>query len=150
LREGCAVEDFFHPPFIILGGIESNHLNPLRDIYRSVPGSTFETSLTAAEMIKYVCNAFHAVKVCFANEIGTLWKHLSLDTQLVTKIFTSDCKLNISSACLTSGFAFGGSWLPKDLRALQYAAQKIDVVLPLLSSVLPSNAEHIGALWMPS
>ena len=143
LREGCAVEDFFHPPFVILGASDPTHLKPLRDLYEWAPATIFETSLAAAEMVKYVCNAFHAVKVSFANEIGTLCKHLSVDTEVVMKIFASDCKLNISPAYLSPGFAFGGSCLPKELRALEYSAKKNDLMLPLLSSILPSNSQHI-------
>jgi GDP-mannose 6-dehydrogenase len=143
LREGCAVADFYDPPFTILGAAEPSHLAPLRDIYGWVRGPIFETPLTVAEMVKYVCNAFHAVKVTFANEFGTLCKHLGVDTELVMRIFTSDSKLNISPAYLTPGFAFGGSCLPKDLRALQYSAQKVDLTLPLLGAILFSNQQHI-------
>src|ERR1022692_2301568 len=94
-------------------------------------------------MVKYLSNAFHAVKVVFANEIGTLCKHLGVDAQAATEIFTSDVRLNISPAYLSPGFAFGGSCLPKDLRALIYRAKELDLSLPLLEEVLPSNALHI-------
>jgi GDP-mannose 6-dehydrogenase len=94
-------------------------------------------------MVKYVSNAFHAVKVGFANEIGTLCKSLEVDTEAITRIFTSDTKLNISPAYLSPGFAFGGSCLPKDLRALTHRAKELDLSLPLLESVMPSNAEHL-------
>lgn len=143
LREGCSVADFYHPPFTILGAADPNHLSPLRDIYDWVPGPIYETPLNVAEMVKYICNAYHAVKVSFANEVGTLCKHLGVDTELVTRIFTSDLKLNISPAYLSPGFAFGGSCLPKDLRALQYSAQKVDLTLPLLGTILLSNQQHI-------
>jgi GDP-mannose 6-dehydrogenase len=143
LREGTAVADFMHPPFTILGAQDASHLGLLRELYSGVPGKIFETSLATAEMVKYVCNAFHALKVSFANEVGTLAKHLSVDSQAVTEIFTSDRTLNVSAAYLQPGFAFGGSCLPKDLRALLYSAKEHDLSLPLLESILPSNSEHI-------
>jgi GDP-mannose 6-dehydrogenase len=143
MREGSAVADFFQPPYTILGAQDPEYLAPLRELYKDLPGTVFETTITVAEMAKYVSNAFHAVKVGFANEVGTLCKHLGVDTQTVTRIFTSDSKLNISSAYLSPGFAFGGSCLPKDLRALAYKAKELDLSLPLLESILPSNAEHV-------
>src|SRR5947209_12048983 len=94
-------------------------------------------------MVKYVCNSFHALKVSFANEIGAICKQLSVDAEAVTKIYTSDTRLNISKAYLTPGFAFGGSCLPKDLRALTYRAKELDLKLPLLESILLSNSEVI-------
>jgi GDP-mannose 6-dehydrogenase len=143
IREGTAVADFFEPPFTVLGAAKSCHLAGLRDLYDGLPGRVFETSLAAAEMVKYACNAFHAVKVGFANELGTLCKSLGVNTQAVTEIFTSDVRLNISPAYLSPGFAFGGSCLPKDLRALIYRAKELDLNLPLLGEVLPSNVCHI-------
>src|SRR5947209_4281400 len=143
MREGSAVADFFQPPYTILGAQEPHRLAPLRELYTGVGGAVFETRITVAEMIKYTSNAFHAVKVGFANEIGTLCKHLGIDTEAVTKIFTSDTKLNISPAYLSPGFAFGGSCLPKDLRALAYRARELDLSLPLLESIVPSNAAHV-------
>lgn len=143
MREGSAVADFHNPPYTILGAQDVKHLAPLKELYASVPAPVFETSIPVAEMVKYVCNAFHAVKVGFANEVGTLCKHMGVDTQAVTKIYTSDTKLNISPAYLSPGFAFGGSCLPKDLRALSYRAKELDLGLPLLESVLPSNVVHV-------
>lgn len=143
VREGSAVADFFKPPFTILGARDTRHLTALRELYHWVPGQIFETSLAAAETVKYVCNAFHALKVSFANEVGTLCKQLGVDTEEVTEIFLSDAHLNISTAYLKPGFAFGGSCLPKDLRALIYRAKELDLHLPLLKSILPSNLEHI-------
>lgn len=143
MREGSAVGDFFQPPYTILGCEDSNHLAPLRDLYQWAPGRILETSLAVAEMVKYMSNAFHALKVTFANEMGTLCKHLGVDTAEVTEIFASDTKLNISPAYLSPGFAFGGSCLPKDLRALTYRCKELDLRLPLLEAVLDSNAEHI-------
>jgi GDP-mannose 6-dehydrogenase len=144
MREGSAVADFLQPPYTILGAQNPDDLAPARELYKGTPGETFEVSIAVAEMAKYVSNCFHAVKVGFANEIGTLCKQLGVDAQAVTKIFTSDTKLNISPAYLSPGFAFGGSCLPKDLRALTYKAKELDVSLPLLESILPSNAEHVN------
>ncbi len=143
MREGCAVADFHQPPYTILGAQKPEHLARLRALYKSVPGPVFETSIPVAEMVKYVSNAFHAVKVTFANEVGTLCQHLGVDTNTVTEIYTSDTKLNISPAYLSPGFAFGGSCLPKDLRALSYKAKELDLGLPMLESALRSNAVHV-------
>lgn len=143
MREGCAVADFHQPPYTILGGQDSKHLASLRELYKTIPGPVFETSIPVAEMVKYVSNAFHALKVSFANEVGTLCQHLGVETDTVTRIYTSDTKLNISPAYLSPGFAFGGSCLPKDLRALSYRAKELDLGLPLLESVLRSNAVHV-------
>ena len=143
MREGCAVADFHQPPYTILGAQDPKHLSVLRELYKTIPGPVFETSIRVAEMVKYVSNAFHAVKVSFANEVGTLCLHMGVDTDAVTKIYTSDTKLNISPAYLSPGFAFGGSCLPKDLRALSYKAKELDLGLPLLESTLRSNALHV-------
>jgi|SRR5579859_2827848 len=142
-REGCAVADFLNPAITVLGADDTSHLDALRDLYRDAPGQIFETSLGEAEMVKYVCNAFHALKVTFANEIGSLCAELNLDVRTVTDIFTADKKLNISKAYLDPGFAFGGSCLPKDIRALTYRAKQLDLDLPLLRAVLPSNKAHL-------
>ena len=143
MREGSAVADFLEPPYTILGSRDPQHLEPLRELYEQTPGRVFETSIPVAEMVKYLSNAYHAVKVVFANEVGTIAKHLGVDAEAVTEIFTSDTRLNISPAYLSPGFAFGGSCLPKDVRALTYRAKELDLRLPLLESLLPSNAEHI-------
>ena len=143
MREGSAIADFLQPPYTILGAGEASQLTSLRQLYQAIPGDVFETKIPVAEMVKYVSNCFHAVKVGFANEIGTLCKNLGVDTQEVTKIFTSDTKLNISPTYLAPGFAFGGSCLPKDLRALAYRAKELDLSLPLLASVMPSNSAHL-------
>jgi len=143
MREGSAVGDFLQPPYTILGSQNPEHLAPLRELYGSLPAATFETSIRVAEMVKYVSNLYHAVKVGFANEVGTLCKHLNVEADQVTKIFMSDTKLNISSAYLAPGFAFGGSCLPKDLRAITHRAKELDLDLPLLQSLMPSNEEHV-------
>jgi GDP-mannose 6-dehydrogenase len=143
MREGSAVADFFQPPYTLLGAQDPRNNDLPRQLYKDMPAPLFETSIPVAEMVKYVSNAFHAVKIGFANEVGTLCKSLGVDAEAVTKIYTSDTKLNISPAYLSPGFAFGGSCLPKDLRALSHRAKELDLGLLLLESILPSNALHI-------
>src|SRR5262249_25157020 len=135
--------DFLEPPYTIFGGRDGEDLRSLRELYGSIPGTVYQTSIAVAEMVKYVSNAFHAFKVGFANEIGTLCKHLGVDTETVTKLFTSDTKSNISSAYLSPGFAFGGSCLPKDLRALSHRAKELDLHLPMLEAIMRSNEEQV-------
>ena len=144
MREGSAVADFLEPPYTILGAQSPEHLALLHQLYETTPGLKFETTIPVAEMVKYVSNVFHSVKVSFANEIGTLCKQFGVDTEAVTRIFISDTKLNISPAYLSPGFAFGGSCLPKDVRALAYRARELDLTLPLLDALIPSNAEHLN------
>ncbi|HMF92363.1 MAG TPA: nucleotide sugar dehydrogenase, partial [Candidatus Angelobacter sp.] len=124
-REGSAVADFLNPAMIVLGANDPAHLLPLREIYEGNSAQVFATSLNVAEMVKYASNAFHALKVTFANEVGTLCQELDVDERDVMKIFLSDNKLNISAAYLTPGFAFGGSCLPKDLSAITYRAKQL-------------------------
>jgi GDP-mannose 6-dehydrogenase len=143
MREGTAIKDFLEPPMTVLGSACFERWAPVRDLYASVPGELFETTVNTAEMVKYACNTFHALKVSFANELGTICKRVGVDTEMVTKIFVSDKRLNISPVYLSPGFAFGGSCLPKDVRALMYKAKEVDCDLPLLKSILPSNEEHI-------
>lgn len=143
MREGTAVADFLQPAMTIIGAAEAQHATWLRELYAWAPGRTFETSFRSAEMVKYVCNAWHAVKVSFANEVGTLAKELGVDAEAVVEIFTADTKLNISPTYMKPGFAFGGSCLPKDVRALNYRAKELDLRLPLFDSIMPSNDEHL-------
>jgi len=143
LREGTAIHDFYNPPFTVLGTMDSANRSPLRQIYSDLPAPVYETDSATAEMVKYVSNAFHALKVTFANEVGTLCLELGADMHRAMEIFTSDKKLNISPAYLKPGFAFGGSCLPKDLRALTYRAKELDLNLPVLASILSSNHQHI-------
>ena len=143
MREGTAVKDFLEPSMTIIGAAEAGHAAWLRELYAWAPGQFFETSFRSAEMVKYVCNAWHALKVAFANEVGTLAKELKVDAEAVTKIFTADDKLNISPTYLKPGFAFGGSCLPKDVRALTYRAKELDLKLPLFESIMPSNDAHL-------
>jgi GDP-mannose 6-dehydrogenase len=143
MREGTAVSDFLEPSMTIVGAADAQHAAWLRELYAWAPGRIFETSFRSAEMVKYVCNAWHALKVAFANEVGTLAKELKVDAEAVTEIFTADDKLNISPSYLKPGFAFGGSCLPKDVRALNYRAKELDLKLPLFESLMPSNDEHL-------
>jgi len=143
MREGTAVADFLEPAMTVIGAADPKHSGMLREIYAWVPGGIFETSFRSAEMVKYVCNAWHAVKVSFANEVGTLAKELGVDAEALVEIFTADTRLNISATYLKPGFAFGGSCLPKDVRALNYRARELDLILPLFQSILPSNDEHL-------
>jgi GDP-mannose 6-dehydrogenase len=143
LREGTAVADFFNPPFTVIGADNAAQALPVRELYGFLEAPMYEIAIPAAEMIKYSCNAFHALKIAFANEIGTVCNAIGVDAKTVSDIFKSDTRLNISPAYLTPGFAFGGSCLPKDLRALTYQVRELDLRLPLLESILPSNTEHI-------
>jgi GDP-mannose 6-dehydrogenase len=143
MREGTAVADFMEPSMTIIGAAEETHGARLRELYAWAPGRVFVTSFRSAEMVKYVCNAWHAVKVAFANEVGTVAKELGVDAESVIEIFTADSKLNISPSYLKPGFAFGGSCLPKDVRALNYRAKELDLKLPLFESIMPSNDEHL-------
>lgn len=143
MREGSAVCDFFEPAVTILGASDSRLLGLLREVYDWVPGKVFETAIPTAEAAKYVSNAFHALKVTFANEVGTFCKSAGVDTDSVFRIFTADARLNTSAAYLLPGFAFGGSCLPKDVRALTYRAKEMDLHLPVMESILPSNRQHI-------
>ncbi len=143
LREGVAVRDFMEPSLVVVGGLDRQAVERVVQLYAPLGKSACLVSLRTAEMIKYACNAFHAVKIAFANEIGTLSRRLNIDPNEVMSTLCDDVKLNVSSAYLKPGFAFGGSCLPKDLRALVYRAGRLDVTLPLLQSALPSNNEHL-------
>jgi GDP-mannose 6-dehydrogenase len=144
LREGTAVKDFMEPSLLVVGGSTDEAAQSVADLYAELPGVASIVSLRTAEMIKYACNAFHAVKIGFANEIGSLASSLGVNPEQVMATMCRDTKLNISPAYLRPGFAFGGSCLPKDLRALTFRASRLDLKLPLLESVLPSNDEHLG------
>jgi GDP-mannose 6-dehydrogenase len=143
MREATAIADFMQPSITVIGAQDPAHSQLLREVYAWVPGRIFETSFRSAEMVKYVCNSWHALKVSFANEVGALAKELHVDAEVVTEIFTADTKLNLSARYLSPGFAFGGSCLPKDVRALNYRGRELDLELPLLSSVLASNESHL-------
>jgi GDP-mannose 6-dehydrogenase len=143
LREGIAVRDFMEPSLVVVGGNDREAVKRVAAIYAPLGVEACQVSLRTAEMIKYACNAFHAVKISFANEIGALCGKLSIDSNEVMHTLCEDVKLNVSNAYLKPGFAFGGSCLPKDLRALVYRASRMDLKLPLLESAMPSNDQHL-------
>src|SRR5271154_2983753 len=144
LREGSAGQDFRYPPKTVIGEIDQASGAILAALYEKLEAPLVRTNLETAEMVKYVDNSWHALKIGFANEIGNVCKSLGLDAHEVMKIFCQDRKLNISPAYLVPGFAFGGSCLPKDLRALSYQAKMHDLQLPILTSILPSNEMQIA------
>lgn len=143
LREGSSIRDYDKPPFTVVG---ANHAYPterLRELFGHLPCRFLETSVRAAEMMKYCCNNFHALKITFANETARLCEALGVDAFEVMDLVCQDTQLNISPAYLKPGFAFGGSCLPKDLRATSYLAKTHDVELPMLNGILQSNRQHI-------
>jgi GDP-mannose 6-dehydrogenase len=143
LREGSSVQDYFRPPFTVVGGNSSEAVAKVKELFEGLPGEFIETDIRTAEMLKYCCNAFHALKITFANEIGRICNTVGVDSLKVMDLVCRDRTLNISPTYLRPGFAFGGSCLPKDLRALTYMAIKNDVSIPMLSHVLDSNNDHI-------
>jgi len=143
MREGSSLRDFATPPLTLVGCSEPTTAAVLQRLYEGVGAPFVHTTIRTAEMVKYAANAFHALKVCFANEIGDACAALGADAHEVMRVFLMDRKLNVSDAYLRPGFAFGGSCLPKDLRALLHAARVADVTLPVLSSILPSNEAQV-------
>ena len=143
LREGTAVHDYRHPPKTVVGATDDASAERLVALYGGLDAPLVRTSIETAEMVKYVDNVWHAAKVAFANEIGTLCKPLAIDSHEVMSIFCQDTKLNLSPTYLRPGFAFGGSCLPKDLRALDHKARTLDLELPLLHSIMASNQRQI-------
>jgi GDP-mannose 6-dehydrogenase len=155
LREGVAMRDFMEPSLLVVGGDDPAAVRAIADLYAGLDVVPCLVTLRTAEMIKYACNCFHAVKIGFANEIGTLCGQLGIPAGEVMSTLCQDVKLNVSAAYLKPGFAFGGSCLPKDLRALTYRASRMDLKLPLLESVMPSNERHLeralrAALMLPA
>ena len=144
LREGSAVKDFNSPPKTVIGEFDRTSGDLLAGLYAKLDAPLIRTDIETAEMVKYVDNSWHALKIGFANEIGNLCKSFSIDAHEVMKIFCEDKKLNISPAYLLPGFAFGGSCLPKDLRALAYKAKTHDLQLPIMTSILPSNELQVA------
>lgn len=139
LREGSSLKDYYAPPFTLIGADDEKTISAVRSLYANINAPVFITSLKTAEMVKYVCNCFHALKVSFANEVGNICKALEIDSYEVMNVFCQDTKLNLSPYYLKPGFAFGGSCLPKDLRAINYKAKELDVETPVLAAILPSN-----------
>jgi GDP-mannose 6-dehydrogenase len=139
LREGTAVYDYYHPPKTVIGESDSRAGDLLLQLYANMKAPLIRTSIETAEMVKYTDNVWHALKVGFANEIGNLCKAVGIDSHEVMEIFCQDTKLNLSPYYLKPGFAFGGSCLPKDVRALTYKGKSLDVPLPILNAILPSN-----------
>jgi len=143
LREGSAIFDFDHPPYTIIGEYDEKSGDLVAQLYAPIDAPLYRVTIDEAGMVKYSSNAFHALKVVFANEIGNLCQAYGVDSHKVMEIFVRDTKLNLSSYYLKPGFAFGGSCLPKDLRALLYAARRADVQLPVVKAILPSNRAQV-------
>jgi GDP-mannose 6-dehydrogenase len=143
LREGTSIKDFYDPPFTLIGAHDPRDAEPVAALYAGIKAPVHVTAVRVAEMIKYVCNCFHGLKIGFANEVGNVCKALGIDSHEVMRLVCEDRKLNISPAYLKPGFAFGGSCLPKDLRALTYQARTLDVDTPIMTSILESNRRQI-------
>ena len=144
LREGVAVADFFAPPKTVVGASDVRAERTVTAIYSTIDKNVIFTSIAAAEMVKYADNVWHAAKVAFGNEIGRLCKALHIDSHDVMNIFVRDAKLNLSPYYLKPGFAFGGSCLPKEVRAVSHIAGELGVDLPLVASLIPSNQSHVS------
>lgn len=146
LREGTSIHDFYNPPKTVIGEFDKASGDSLGSLYKETPGPMIRTSLRVAEMVKYADNCFHGLKVAFANEIGNICREASIDSHQVMEIFCQDTKLNLSSYYLKPGFAFGGSCLPKDLKAIIHEARSLEVEVPVLNAVLESNHRQIQKL----
>lgn len=142
MRESSAIADYYNPSHVIIGSIDEKSGDLLQPVYEKVNSPAVRTTLETAEMVKYADNAFHALKVTFGNEIGSFCKAHGINGQEIMQIFCQDTHLNISPVYLRPGYSFGGSCLPKDLRALMYRAKEKDVDMPVMSSILPSNNRH--------
>lgn len=147
LRESTAIYDFYNPPFTIVGGSDEKSLAMFEKLYSFLKTPLFKSEIEVAEMIKYSSNAWHALKVTFSNEIGMICKKFDIDSHKVMDIFCEDTKLNISSYYMKSGFAFGGSCLPKDVKALTHRAKELDVTTPVLQNIMPSNELQITRIF---
>lgn len=143
LREGSSVKDFHHPPQTVVGSLDEAGYLAMEQMYAGLPGAFVRTSTEIAESVKYLCNVFHALKIVFANEAGSVLKACGLDGREVMKIFCQDTQLNISTAYLRPGFAFGGSCLPKEVKGFLTLARWLNVPIPALNGLLESNEAHI-------
>ena len=143
LREGSAIKDYYKPSYVVIGELDQKSGDVIANLYKDIDAPAFRVPIRTAEMVKYVSNAFHALKIAFANEVGSLSRAQGIDGQRVMEIFCADTQLNISATYLRPGYAFGGSCLPKDVRALLYRAKELDVDCEVLNSVLPSNQKQI-------
>lgn len=143
LREGSSVMDFYNPPFTVIGTTCNRSEEQVRALFGNFPGEFVVTTYEAAEMLKLTCNVFHALKISFANEVGRLGRSLGVDSREVMELVCKDKSLNISTVYMRPGFAFGGSCLPKDLRAMLYLAKTNDVDLPVMQGVQQTNSVHI-------
>jgi len=147
LREGSSIKDFYAPPFTLIGAHDERSAAEVKALYAGINAPVHIAAMGVAETVKYACNSFHAVKVTFANEIGGVCKAVGVDSHEVMRIFCEDTKLNISPAYLRPGFAFGGSCLPKDVRALSYKARQLDVDTPMIAAALESNKKLIDRAY---
>jgi GDP-mannose 6-dehydrogenase len=143
LREGTSIRDFYNPPFTVIGTQDASSSSKLDELYGFIDAPLYKTSIKAAEMLKYINNTFHGLKVAFANEVGMICKRLGVDSHEVMDLFCMDTKQNLSSYYLKPGFAFGGSCLPKDIRALMYKAKMVDYEPKIINAVIPSNENQI-------
>jgi GDP-mannose 6-dehydrogenase len=143
LREGSSIKDFYNPPFTVIGTHDPSASSKLDELYGFIDAPFFKTSIKSAEMLKYVNNTFHGLKVAFANEVGMICKRLGVDSHEVMDLFCMDTKQNLSSYYLKPGFAFGGSCLPKDIRALKYKSKMLDYDSMIINSIMPSNENQI-------
>jgi GDP-mannose 6-dehydrogenase len=143
LREGSSIQDYDNPPFTIVGTTSDRSAEMLRSLFGHLPCEFIVTDIGSAEIMKYACNCFHALKITFANELGRIAHGFGIDSRNVMDLLCRDHHLNISAAYLRPGFAFGGSCLPKDLRALMYMAKSKDISTPMLANVMTSNAAHL-------
>ena len=144
LREGSSIKDYDTPPFTVVGSASQRAVELLRELFSGLPSPFIATDVRTAEMLKYACNAFHALKITFANEIGRLSQSLGVNSHEVMRLICEDRRLNIAPVYLRPGFSFGGSCLPKDLKALLYMGRRQDVETPMLTGILPSNRVHLG------